>query len=227
MCCTTRCRWVPGSGAGPLARLCWMHCFFAFLYIPLGLRLQFASVSPCPQEAAHQQARLAPAPRAAGAQVHPQLVLRLRDAQGGALVQHGDGGGGHPHRCQHHQGEWRVLVASPVAPPQMGQWWGNFPRAALHQSFAQGSPPNKLRLQPQPVLVSAACTYEMVWRSLSSPPLQRANELIGQLGKPLELDTDGIWCALPGSFPEEFKVGFMGWARPVANTSWEAAVALL
>jgi DNA polymerase epsilon subunit 1 len=38
-------------------------------------------------------------------------------------------------------------------------------------------------------------------------PLQRANELIGQVGKPLELDTDGIWCALPGSFPEEFKVG--------------------
>jgi DNA polymerase epsilon subunit 1 len=26
------------------------------------------------------------------------------------------------------------------------------------------------------------------------------------VGKPLELDTDGIWCALPGSFPEEFKV---------------------
>ena len=26
-----------------------------------------------------------------------------------------------------------------------------------------------------------------------------------QLGRPLELDTDGIWCALPGSFPENFK----------------------
>lgn len=26
-----------------------------------------------------------------------------------------------------------------------------------------------------------------------------------QIGKPLELDTDGIWCALPGSFPENFK----------------------
>jgi DNA polymerase epsilon subunit 1 len=36
--------------------------------------------------------------------------------------------------------------------------------------------------------------------------MQRANELIGQVGKPLELDTDGIWCALPGCFPEEFKV---------------------
>ncbi|EFN52544.1 hypothetical protein CHLNCDRAFT_26745 [Chlorella variabilis] len=35
--------------------------------------------------------------------------------------------------------------------------------------------------------------------------IKRANELIGQLGKPLELDTDGIWCCLPGSFPEDFK----------------------
>ena len=46
--------------------------------------------------------------------------------------------------------------------------------------------------------------------------LQRANELIGAVGKPLELDTDGIWCALPGSFPEEFKVRVVGepaWVR--------------
>lgn len=27
---------------------------------------------------------------------------------------------------------------------------------------------------------------------------------VEQLGKPLELDTDGIWCCLPGSFPENF-----------------------
>lgn len=37
--------------------------------------------------------------------------------------------------------------------------------------------------------------------------IKRANEVISQLGRPLELDTDGIWCALPKSFPEEFKVG--------------------
>jgi DNA polymerase epsilon subunit 1 len=36
--------------------------------------------------------------------------------------------------------------------------------------------------------------------------IKRANELISQLGRPLELDTDGIWCALPKSFPEDFKV---------------------
>lgn len=36
-------------------------------------------------------------------------------------------------------------------------------------------------------------------------PLQRANKLVLQLGRTLELDTDGIWCALPGTFPENFK----------------------
>ena len=34
---------------------------------------------------------------------------------------------------------------------------------------------------------------------------QHACGLVEQLGRPLELDTDGIWCALPGSFPENFK----------------------
>jgi len=28
---------------------------------------------------------------------------------------------------------------------------------------------------------------------------------VEQIGKPLELDTDGIWCCLPGSFPENFE----------------------
>ena len=44
--------------------------------------------------------RLAPA----RAQVHPQLVLRLRDAQGRALVLDGDGGRRDVHRRGHHQG---------------------------------------------------------------------------------------------------------------------------
>ncbi|KXZ56813.1 hypothetical protein GPECTOR_1g732 [Gonium pectorale] len=35
--------------------------------------------------------------------------------------------------------------------------------------------------------------------------IQRANRLVLDLGRTLELDTDGIWCALPGSFPENFK----------------------
>lgn len=42
--------------------------------------------------------------------------------------------------------------------------------------------------------------------------IQNARLLIERIGRPLELDTDGIWCALPGSFPENFtfktKYGF-------------------
>ncbi|XP_027348237.1 DNA polymerase epsilon catalytic subunit A-like [Abrus precatorius] len=34
--------------------------------------------------------------------------------------------------------------------------------------------------------------------------IQNARLLVEKIGKPLELDTDGIWCALPGSFPENF-----------------------
>jgi DNA polymerase epsilon subunit 1 len=34
--------------------------------------------------------------------------------------------------------------------------------------------------------------------------IQNARILVEQIGKPLELDTDGIWCALPASFPESF-----------------------
>ncbi|KAL9143406.1 hypothetical protein ABFS82_14G234200 [Erythranthe guttata] len=34
--------------------------------------------------------------------------------------------------------------------------------------------------------------------------IQNARLLVERIGRPLELDTDGIWCALPGSFPENF-----------------------
>ncbi|MCD7471233.1 DNA polymerase epsilon catalytic subunit A [Datura stramonium] len=34
--------------------------------------------------------------------------------------------------------------------------------------------------------------------------IQNARLLVEKIGKPLELDTDGIWCALPGSFPENY-----------------------
>ncbi|KAI1957403.1 DNA polymerase epsilon catalytic subunit [Ophidiomyces ophidiicola] len=34
--------------------------------------------------------------------------------------------------------------------------------------------------------------------------IQMARELIERIGRPLELDTDGIWCMLPGTFPENF-----------------------
>ncbi|KAK8845494.1 DNA polymerase epsilon catalytic subunit A [Kwoniella newhampshirensis] len=35
--------------------------------------------------------------------------------------------------------------------------------------------------------------------------IQMARQLVEQIGRPLELDTDGIWCMLPGVFPEDFK----------------------
>ncbi|XP_047972925.1 DNA polymerase epsilon catalytic subunit A-like isoform X2 [Salvia hispanica] len=34
--------------------------------------------------------------------------------------------------------------------------------------------------------------------------IQNARLLVERIGRPLELDTDGIWCCLPGSFPENF-----------------------
>ncbi len=34
--------------------------------------------------------------------------------------------------------------------------------------------------------------------------IQMARKLVEQIGRPLELDTDGIWCMLPGIFPENF-----------------------
>ena len=36
--------------------------------------------------------------------------------------------------------------------------------------------------------------------------ITRAREIVEQIGRPLELDTDGIWCILPASFPENFVV---------------------
>lgn len=32
--------------------------------------------------------------------------------------------------------------------------------------------------------------------------IKMARELVERVGRPLELDTDGIWCILPKSFPE-------------------------
>jgi DNA polymerase elongation subunit (family B) len=34
--------------------------------------------------------------------------------------------------------------------------------------------------------------------------IKQARELVEQVGRPLELDTDGIWCILPASFPQDF-----------------------
>ncbi|XP_028047433.2 DNA polymerase epsilon catalytic subunit 1 [Monomorium pharaonis] len=36
--------------------------------------------------------------------------------------------------------------------------------------------------------------------------IMKAREIIEQIGRPLELDTDGIWCILPASFPDSIVV---------------------
>ncbi|XP_046997014.1 DNA polymerase epsilon catalytic subunit 1 [Schistocerca americana] len=36
--------------------------------------------------------------------------------------------------------------------------------------------------------------------------ITKAREIIEQVGRPLELDTDGIWCILPESFPENYVI---------------------
>lgn len=36
--------------------------------------------------------------------------------------------------------------------------------------------------------------------------ITKAREVIEKVGRPLELDTDGIWCILPGSFPQDFEI---------------------
>lgn len=38
--------------------------------------------------------------------------------------------------------------------------------------------------------------------------IQLARGMVERLGRPLELDTDGIWCILPKSFPEELSLTF-------------------
>ncbi|RUS33948.1 DNA directed, epsilon, isoform CRA_a [Jimgerdemannia flammicorona] len=36
--------------------------------------------------------------------------------------------------------------------------------------------------------------------------IQMARQLVEKIGRPLELDTDGIWCILPANFPENFSL---------------------
>ena len=38
--------------------------------------------------------------------------------------------------------------------------------------------------------------------------IQLARQLVEQIGRPLELDTDGIWCIIPQTFPENFTFKF-------------------
>jgi DNA polymerase epsilon subunit 1 len=46
------------------------------------------------------------------------------------------------------------------------------------------------------------------------------HQIVEQIGKPLELDTDGIWCILPAAFPENFAFNFKDPAKKKVCMSW-------
>ncbi|XP_023169776.2 DNA polymerase epsilon catalytic subunit A [Drosophila hydei] len=54
--------------------------------------------------------------------------------------------------------------------------------------------------------------------------ITKAREIIERVGRPLELDTDGIWCILPGSFPQEFTVQTTHEKKKKINISYPNAV---
>lgn len=54
--------------------------------------------------------------------------------------------------------------------------------------------------------------------------IMKARELIEQVGRPLELDTDGIWCVLPASFPENFEIRSSFETKPKVVISYPGAV---
>ncbi|KAB1255676.1 DNA polymerase epsilon catalytic subunit A [Camelus dromedarius] len=54
--------------------------------------------------------------------------------------------------------------------------------------------------------------------------ITQARELIEQIGRPLELDTDGIWCVLPNSFPENFVIKTASVKKPKVTVSYPGAM---
>ncbi|XP_045485974.1 DNA polymerase epsilon catalytic subunit 1 [Pieris rapae] len=54
--------------------------------------------------------------------------------------------------------------------------------------------------------------------------IMKAREIIEQIGRPLELDTDGIWCILPSSFPENVTVRSTHQKKKKINVSYPNAV---
>lgn len=54
--------------------------------------------------------------------------------------------------------------------------------------------------------------------------IMKAREIIERVGRPLELDTDGIWCILPVSFPETVTVHTTHVSKKKINISYPNAV---
>lgn len=54
--------------------------------------------------------------------------------------------------------------------------------------------------------------------------IQKARNIIESIGRPLELDTDGIWCILPASFPQVFTINSTNNKKKSFNISYPNAV---
>ncbi|KAK3581719.1 hypothetical protein CHS0354_015350 [Potamilus streckersoni] len=54
--------------------------------------------------------------------------------------------------------------------------------------------------------------------------ITRARELVEQIGRPLELDTDGIWCVLPATFPENYVIKTTNPKKPKVTISYPGAM---
>lgn len=54
--------------------------------------------------------------------------------------------------------------------------------------------------------------------------ITKAREIVEQIGRPLELDTDGIWCVLPSSFPENYEVLTTNSRKPKVTVSYPGAM---
>lgn len=54
--------------------------------------------------------------------------------------------------------------------------------------------------------------------------IREANKLVDKIGKPLELDTDGIWCLIPASFPENVTFKLKNHKRSSVTVSYPGAM---
>ncbi|KAK3853994.1 hypothetical protein Pcinc_039493 [Petrolisthes cinctipes] len=54
--------------------------------------------------------------------------------------------------------------------------------------------------------------------------IMRSREIVEQIGRPLELDTDGIWCILPSSFPENYVIKTSNPKKSKVTISYPGAI---
>lgn len=59
---------------------------------------------------------------------------------------------------------------------------------------------------------------------LGATLIQMARALVQQIGVSLELDTDGIWCCLPNTFPENYTIKTSNAAKPKIGLSYPCVV---